>query len=156
MPRNSSYLDGNHDWALVIWVRAGYRGIEVRTCADVEPIGVIRGKFLVGASLHNVDPCWHLEFSRSLEVRGVSGDKCVCTNTSENHRFSISFGHRLCICAPDVPYSRHVVFGGLEERARGLSDTTLAGFVCISFGRYAQGLAASAKPAKLYRRAWIG
>jgi hypothetical protein len=40
-------------------------------------------------------------------------------------------------CAPDVPYSRHGVFGGLEERARGLA-ATLTGFVCIGFGQCSQ------------------
>lgn len=41
------------------------------TSVDVEPIGVIGSKLLVGASLNNVDPLGDFELASALEVSGI-------------------------------------------------------------------------------------
>jgi hypothetical protein len=38
---------------------------------DVEPIGIIGSKLLVGASLDNIDPLGDFELTSALEVSGI-------------------------------------------------------------------------------------
>lgn len=47
------------------------------TGTDVEPVGVIGGKLLLGTSLDNVDPGWDLELTRTLKVAGVGLDELL-------------------------------------------------------------------------------
>lgn len=42
---------------------------------DVEPIGIIRSKFLVGASLDNIDPLGDFELTSALKVSGIGLDE---------------------------------------------------------------------------------
>lgn len=47
------------------------------TCADVEPVGVVRGELLLGTSLDDVDPGGDLELTRTLKVAGVGLDELL-------------------------------------------------------------------------------
>jgi hypothetical protein len=42
---------------------------------DVEPVGVIGSKLLVGASLDDVDPLGDLELTGTLKIGGISLDE---------------------------------------------------------------------------------
>ena len=89
----------------------------IRTCTNVVPIRVVRGKLLEGASFHEVHPSRYLEFARTLEVGCVCRDEGLRaishTDTRSAKRYGVHFEKNN---APDVSYARHFEWWGKEER----------------------------------------
>lgn len=50
----------------------------IRTCTDIEPIGIVGCEFLERGGFDEINPNRNLEFSRALQVGSVGGDEGLC------------------------------------------------------------------------------